>query len=90
MEFAYFNRASTHSATAQPNENYVDTVDPQSQVLLSEELQGSLRGLKASSTLARDRFKSLQRRGVIEPRTQAQKSGGKRKELERFGNRDGR
>lgn len=38
------------------------------QVLLSEEVTGSLRQLKASATLARDRFKSLQKRGLIEPR----------------------
>eukprot|EP00897_Mesotaenium_endlicherianum_P004608 jgi/Mesen1/4175/ME000219S03300 len=38
------------------------------QVLLSEELTGSLRQLKGCCTLARDRFKSLQRRGLLEPR----------------------
>lgn len=38
------------------------------QVLLSEEVTGSLRKLKPTATLTRDRFKSLQRRGMIEPR----------------------
>ncbi|OMO49998.1 P60-like protein [Corchorus capsularis] len=37
------------------------------QVLLSEELTGSLRKLKGCSTLARDRFKSLEKRGLIPP-----------------------
>uniref|UniRef100_A0A7I4CMM8 Ribosome biogenesis protein NOP53 n=1 Tax=Physcomitrium patens TaxID=3218 RepID=A0A7I4CMM8_PHYPA len=38
------------------------------QVLLSSEVSGSLRKLKAYPVLIRDRFKSLQRRGVLEPR----------------------
>ena len=38
------------------------------QVLLSEEVTGSLRKLRPTATLTRDRFKSLQRRGIIEPR----------------------
>ncbi|GAQ87400.1 nucleolar protein 53 [Klebsormidium nitens] len=37
-------------------------------VLLSDELTGSLRNMKAYPALAKDRFKSLQRRGLIEPR----------------------
>ncbi|XP_019058225.1 PREDICTED: uncharacterized protein At2g40430-like [Tarenaya hassleriana] len=37
------------------------------QVLLSEEITGSLRKLKACCTLARDRFKSLEKRGLIVP-----------------------
>lgn len=37
------------------------------QVLLSEEITGSLRKLKGCSTLARDRFKSLEKRGLIAP-----------------------
>ncbi|PPR83759.1 hypothetical protein GOBAR_AA36957 [Gossypium barbadense] len=37
------------------------------QVLLSEELTGSLRKLKGCATLARDRFKSLEKRGLIPP-----------------------
>ncbi|XP_021295537.1 uncharacterized protein At2g40430 [Herrania umbratica] len=45
-----------------------------SQVLLSEELTGSLRKLKGCSTLARDRFKSLEKRGLIPP---SAKSGRK-------------
>lgn len=38
------------------------------QVLLTEEVTGSLRKLPATATLTRDRFKSLQKRGIIEPR----------------------
>lgn len=37
------------------------------QVLLSEEITGSLRKLKGCSTLARDRYKSLQKRGLLVP-----------------------
>ncbi|XP_057532242.1 ribosome biogenesis protein NOP53-like isoform X2 [Amaranthus tricolor] len=37
------------------------------QVLLTEEITGSLRKLKACCTLARDRFKSLEKRGIIIP-----------------------
>uniref|UniRef100_A0A2N9J7D1 Ribosome biogenesis protein NOP53 n=1 Tax=Fagus sylvatica TaxID=28930 RepID=A0A2N9J7D1_FAGSY len=37
------------------------------QVLLSEELTGSLRKLKACCTLAKDRYKSLEKRGLIIP-----------------------
>ena len=41
------------------------------QVLLTEEVTGSLRKLRPTATLTRDRFKSLQRQGVIEPRVAA-------------------
>ncbi|KAI3809177.1 hypothetical protein L1987_25147 [Smallanthus sonchifolius] len=37
------------------------------QVLLSEEITGSLRKLKACCTLARDRYKSLEKRGILVP-----------------------
>uniref|UniRef100_A0A0D6QX46 Ribosome biogenesis protein NOP53 n=1 Tax=Araucaria cunninghamii TaxID=56994 RepID=A0A0D6QX46_ARACU len=40
------------------------------QVLLSEEVTGSIRKLKGCCTLARDRFKSLQKRGYFAPRAQ--------------------
>ena len=46
-------------------------------VLLSDEISGSLRKLPGSagaSTLIRDRYKSLQWRGVIEPRVKVEKS----------------
>ena len=50
------------------------------QVLLSSEITGSLRKLKAAPMLARDRFKSLQKSGIIEPRLpSAQKRKNKRK-----------
>lgn len=48
------------------------------QVLLSEELQGSLRTLKGAPMLARDRYKSLQQRGIIEPRSRAQFKPGRK------------
>jgi len=37
------------------------------QVLLSEEITGSLRKLKGCCTLAKDRYKSLEKRGLIVP-----------------------
>ncbi|VVB02895.1 unnamed protein product [Arabis nemorensis] len=40
---------------------------PPVQVLLTEEITGSLRKLKACCTLARDRFKSLEKRGILVP-----------------------
>ncbi|XP_006296202.2 ribosome biogenesis protein NOP53 [Capsella rubella] len=40
---------------------------PPVQVLLTEEMTGSLRKLKACCTLARDRFKSLEKRGILVP-----------------------
>lgn len=46
----------------------IDQQSPYLQVLLSEEVTGSLRKLRPTATLSRDRFKSLQRRGIIEPR----------------------
>lgn len=45
-------------------------------VLTSDEVTGSLRKLKACPLLASDRFKSLQRRGLIEPRKPALKRVG--------------
>jgi nucleolar protein 53 len=38
------------------------------QVLTSDELGGGLRRLKPTAMLAAERFKSLQKRGLIEPR----------------------
>lgn len=37
-------------------------------MLLSEEIDGSLRRLKGMPLLAKDRFKALQKQGLIEPR----------------------
>lgn len=45
-------------------------------VLTTDEVTGSLRQLKACPLLAADRFKSLQRRGIIEPRKPALKRVG--------------
>mmetsp|Transcript_23107 Transcript_23107/g.72083 ORF Transcript_23107/g.72083 Transcript_23107/m.72083 type:complete len:106 (+) Transcript_23107:322-639(+) len=60
-------------------------IAPAVQVLLSEELVGgaSLRKLKACPTVARDRYKSLQRRELVEPRQLAPRHTFKRKEFER-------
>ncbi|GJZ70197.1 ribosome biogenesis protein NOP53-like protein [Tanacetum coccineum] len=44
------------------------------QVLLSEEITGSLRKLKACCTLARDRYKSLEKRGIIVPTAKRNRS----------------
>ncbi|GBG67255.1 hypothetical protein CBR_g88544 [Chara braunii] len=53
------------------------------QVMLSEELTGSMRTLKGCFTLLRDRYKSLQKRGLVEPRTKlGRKQMKKRKEYE--------
>lgn len=43
------------------------------QVLLSEEVTGSIRKLKGCCTLAKDRFKSLQKRGYFAPRQHRRK-----------------
>ena len=42
------------------------------QVLTSDEVTGSLRQLRPAVALARDRFKALQRAGVLEPRVAIQ------------------
>ena len=49
------------------------------QVLLSSEVTGSLRRLKAAPMLAKDRFKSLQKSGIIEPRLPVPKRRVKRR-----------
>ena len=55
-------------------------IDCTVQVLLSSEITGSLRKLKAAPMLAKDRFKSLQKGGIIEPRLPAvQQRKAKRK-----------
>lgn len=51
------------------------------QVLTTDEVSGSLRRLKPTPVLAKERFKSLQRRGVIEPRHKVNKSGGKKNDF---------
>ncbi|KAL5974719.1 hypothetical protein ACLOJK_031389 [Asimina triloba] len=43
------------------------------QVLLSEEISGSLRKLKGCCTLVKDRFKSLQKRGLLTPTAKRQR-----------------
>ncbi|PON83231.1 Ribosome biogenesis protein Nop53/GLTSCR [Trema orientale] len=44
------------------------------QVLLSEEITGSLRQIKACSTLAKDRYKSLEKRGLIAPKANTRRN----------------
>lgn len=58
------------------------------QVLTSDELAGSLRRLKPTTMLAKDRFKSLQKRALIEPRRKIeQKKQGKKVEYIQVGAR---
>ncbi|XP_069500472.1 ribosome biogenesis protein NOP53 [Ambystoma mexicanum] len=45
--------------------------DPDTDVQLSEELAGSLRTLKPEGSVLKDRFKSMQKRNLIEPRERA-------------------
>lgn len=47
--------------------------EPDLEVKLTDELQGSLRLLKPEGHLLEDRFKSLQRRNIIEPRKRAKR-----------------
>jgi nucleolar protein 53 len=52
------------------------------QVMTTDELQetgGSLRKLKPTPVLAKERYKSLQKRGIIEPRVKVNQRRGKRK-----------
>jgi len=52
------------------------------QVMTTDELEetgGSLRKLKPTPVLAKERYKSLQKRGIIEPRVKVNKRRGKRK-----------
>lgn len=44
------------------------------QVLLSEEVDGSLRRLKGVPMLTKERFKAIQKQGLIEPRVRVEKS----------------
>lgn len=48
------------------------------QVLLTEEITGSLRKLQAAPMMARERYRALQKRGVIEPRMRVAKRRGRR------------
>ncbi|GAB4816704.1 hypothetical protein N2152v2_003750 [Parachlorella kessleri] len=48
------------------------------QVLTTDEVSGSLRLLKPTVMLAKDRFKSLQKRGMIEPRRKVAKKAGRK------------
>eukprot|EP00878_Enallax_costatus_P037580 GHUV01042459.1.p1 GENE.GHUV01042459.1~~GHUV01042459.1.p1 ORF type:complete len:228 (+),score=56.19 GHUV01042459.1:240-923(+) len=53
---------------------------PAPAVLTSDELTGSLRQLKPCFLVTADRFKALQKRGLIEPRKPANKKQGKKVE----------
>jgi len=62
---------------------------PDIDVQLSTELRGSLLGLKPEGSLLEDRYKSLQKRGVVEPRTmQNHRRKYKLKKYEKRGHRD--
>lgn len=45
--------------------------EPDLELKLSNEITGSLRTLKAEGNILRDRYKSLQKRNIIEPRERA-------------------
>ena len=47
-------------------------------MLLSEELHGSLRKLRSHPRLLQDRYSSLQKRGIIEPRVPIKRRKAKR------------
>ena len=49
------------------------------QVLLTEELHGSLRKLRSNPMLLKDRYSSLQKRGIIEPRVPIKRRKAQRK-----------
>lgn len=49
------------------------------QVLTTSEVSGSLRRLRPTAALAKDRFKSLQKRGAIEPRKRIPQKSGRKK-----------
>ena len=59
--------------------------EPELDLKLTEELTGSLRSLKPEGSLLADRFKSLQKRNLIETRVKAKivKNGKKRKRVEK-------
>lgn len=57
------------------------------QVLLSEEIDGSLRRLKGTPLLAKDRFKSLQKQGLIEPRVRIERTERKKRTTYQTGDR---
>ncbi|KAK8916266.1 hypothetical protein KSP39_PZI022765 [Platanthera zijinensis] len=48
------------------------------QVLLTEEISGSIRKLKGCCTLARDRYKSLEKRGILVPRAKGSRQRQRR------------
>ncbi|KAL0413664.1 UNVERIFIED_CONTAM: Ribosome biogenesis protein NOP53 [Sesamum radiatum] len=77
----YFLEADGGSDEDVENENQTDNEDADAekrfdpaplQVILTEEKTGSLRQLKGCCTLVRDRFKSLEKRGLVAP---SKKSG---------------
>jgi len=52
--------------------------DPEIDLKLSTEITGNLRNLKPEGNIMRDRYKSLQKRNIIEPRVKAKKSDFKK------------
>lgn len=63
-------------------------IEPPSAVLCTDEVPSSLRLLRPDAGLARDRFSSLQKRGLLEPRMPAAKRAGKRVKYEPEGRAD--
>jgi len=75
--------------TRPPKLSAVPYEAPDAEVQLSSELCGSLLELKPEGSLLEDRYKSMQKRGVVEPRTkQSHRRKHKRKKYERRTHRD--
>ena len=63
--------------------------DQEIEIKLSDELTGNLRNISQEGSLLEDRYKSLQRRNVIEVRVPQKRMKGKRKTFEKRGHRMG-
>ena len=61
---------------------------PDIELKLSDEIEGSLRLLKPEGSLFDDRFKSLQKRNIIEPRLRAQPLAKRKYKLKEFENKE--
>lgn len=62
--------------------------EPDVEFSTGEELSGSLRNLKKYGNLLEDRFKSLQKRNILEPRVKQKKVSTKTKRFTRPGHKD--
>jgi nucleolar protein 53 len=53
------------------NLGHVKYEEPEIDIQLSEEISGNLRNLKAQGDILKDRYKSFQKRNILEPRNRA-------------------